>query len=358
MEDNTLFSPFHINTLEVPNRIVRSATVDNLGTVGMVSDAQLDLYGKLGRGGIGLIITGGLFPTLDGWAARGQLGAHTDEVVPSLRKLVDEVHAGDALIAAQILHGGFQCSGELSGLQPVGPSPMVNEGTGQQVRELSSDEIYAMVESYIQAARRIKEAGFDAVQLHGAHGWLLSAFFSPVTNRRTDEWGGTPEKRSRFVRRILEGIRREAGPDYPVFIKYGMKDYHPEGKTVEEGIETAKLLVAAGADAIELSEGIESGWGHHIRPDAVHPYYLEECRQARQQLTVPIVLVGGMRDVNDMQSVLDEGIADAVSLCRPFIRTPNLVNDIRTGSCTGSGCNSCNGCLKEMQNGTIRCILP
>ena len=352
-----IFTPLEINGMVLQNRFVRSATVDNLGKHGMVSEAQLELYRTLSKGEIGLLISGGVYPTVDGLAAPGQLGAHTDDVIPGLRRLVDVVHKNNGRIAAQILHGGFRCQTEVSGFQPIGPSVMFYEETGLQVRELSSDEIYELVESYVQAARRLIESGFDAVQLHGAHGWLLSAFLSPVMNKRQDEWGGSSETRSRFVRLIYEGIRKLAGPEYPVMIKLGFKDYHAGGKPLSEGIETAVMLESLGIDAIELSEGIEPKWGNHIRPDALEPYYKEECLKARQALSLPLILVGGMRKLRDMQGVIDDGIADAISLCRPFINAPDIVRRFKGGAADSSECNSCNECIELMLGGRFQCVL-
>ncbi|MBN1832424.1 MAG: NADH:flavin oxidoreductase [Deltaproteobacteria bacterium] len=354
---NKIFTPLKINRMVLPNRFVRSATVDNLGQHGRVSEAQLDLYGALSEGEIGLIISGGIYPTLDGLGATGQLGAHTDDVIPGLRRLVDAVHKNNGKIAAQILHGGFRCQTEVSGFQPIGPSAMFYEETGLQVRELSSDEIYGLVESYAQAARRLIESGFDAVQLHGAHGWLLSAFLSPVMNKREDEWGGSSEARSRFVRLIYEGIRKMAGPDYPIMIKLGFKDYHMDGKPLSEGIETALMLESLGMDAIELSEGIEPKWGHHIRPNALEPYYKEECLRARQALSLPLILVGGMRRLRDMRGIIDDGFADAVSLCRPFINAPDIVRRFKEGTAEFSECTSCNECIERMLEGRFQCTL-
>lgn len=351
------FDTITINKMELRNRFVRSATMDGLANQGIVSDAELSLYQELGKGEIGLIVSHGLFPTKEGQCSSGQISVHTDEAIPSLRKLVNIVHKNNGKIAAQILHGGWQCSTEVTGLTPVGPSATVNPRSGLQIRELSSDEIYELVELYVQAVRRIIEAGFDAIQLHSAHSWLLSAFLSPVTNRREDEWGGSPEKRSNFIRRICRGIRQLAGPDYPLLVKLGLQDYHPEGKSVSEGIATAKLLESDGVDAIEVSEGIEQEGMHHIRLDAVRPYYTQECTEARQALSIPLILVGGMRNLHDMQAVLDEGIADAVSMCRPFIMDPYLVKNFREGLTDGSGCTSCNQCLGQMRKGYLRCTL-
>ena len=352
-----LFEPININRLRLPNRFVRSATVDNLGQNGFVTEVQLQRYAALARGEVGLICSSGLFPSQDGWAAPGQPGIHRDEMIPSLQRLVRAVHENGGKIAAQLMHAGWLGNPEVSGLQVIGPSAMTNPANGLPVRELSSEEVYEHVEQYIQAGRRAVEAGFDAVQLHGAHGWLISAFLSPVTNRRQDEWGGSAEKRAAFVLRIVEGLRKIAGPDYPVFIKLGLKDYHPQGKSLAEGIETARQLEKAGVDAIEVSEGIEEQPFHHIRQDATSPYYMEECRQARPLLKVPLILVGGLRRLREMQQVLDEGVADAVSACRPFIMDPEIVKKFREKAADTSDCISCNACINEMHAGRIRCVL-
>jgi 2,4-dienoyl-CoA reductase-like NADH-dependent reductase (Old Yellow Enzyme family) len=352
-----LFDPMEIKKLRLPNRFIRSATFDNLGREGTVTDAQLKLYDVLSKGEIGLIISGGLYPTRDGMGTGGQLSAETDDAIPSLRKLVRAVHANGCRIAGQILHCGFRSHPAVTGFQPVGPSAIIDPETGNQVRGLTTEEIYEMAGAYVEAARRILEAGFDAVQLHAAHGWFLSAFLSPVMNRREDEWGGSLENRARFLRLICQGIREMAGPDFPLLLKLGLKDYHPEGKTLTEGIAVARLLENDGVDAIEVSEGIEEKWGHHIRKDALHPYYLEECRQARPHLIKPVILVGGMRQFADMQAILDDNIADAVSLCRPFIQDPHLVGRFRKGEIRDSVCDSCNACGERMIEGHFGCVL-
>jgi 2,4-dienoyl-CoA reductase-like NADH-dependent reductase (Old Yellow Enzyme family) len=354
----SLFDTLTINKMVLGNRFIRSATMDGLGDQGMVSEFELNLYRELGRGGIGLIISHGLFPTQEGKCADGQLSAHTDAAIPSLSRLVDAVHENHGKIAAQILHGGWMCRPETTGLPPVGPSAMVHPRSGLPIRELSSDEVYKLVEDYVQATRRIIEAGFDGVQLHGAHSWLLSAFLSQVTNKREDEWGGTTEKRTNLLRHICRGIRRLAGPDYPIMVKLGIKDYHPEGKSISDGIEQAKLLEVAEVDSIEVSEGLEQDFFHHIRLDAVSPYYVDECRQVKQALSIPVMLVGGIRKLSDMRAVIEEGTADAVSMCRPFIMDPYLVKNLREGAISGSRCSSCNVCSGARRKpGELSCVL-
>ena len=351
----SLFDTLTINRMEMRNRFVRSATMDSMAEQGTVSDAEIRLYQELGKGEIGLIVSHGLFPTPDGQVSPRQLSVHTDESIPSLSKLVNSIHQHNGKIAAQILHGGWQCRSEVTGLSPVGPSAIVHPRSGAQIRALSSDEIYELVELYIQATRRIIEAGFDAVQLHGAHSWFLSAFLSPVTNKRDDEWGGSGKKRSNFLRRICQGIRQLAGPDYPILVKLGLQDYYPEGKTVAEGIETARFLEEDGVDAIEVSEGLEEQSSHHIRLGALSPYYVDDCRQVREALLIPVILVGGMRGLRDMQAVIDEGVADSISMCRPFIIDPYLVKHFSEGLTNSSECVSCNECLEQMRQGQLRC---
>jgi 2,4-dienoyl-CoA reductase-like NADH-dependent reductase (Old Yellow Enzyme family) len=352
-----IFDPLMINKLVLSNRFVRSATMDSMADNGKVSDAELAMYGELAKGEIGLIVSHGLYPVKEGQASPGQLSVHNDEAVTSLSQLTRIVHTHGGKIVAQILHGGWLCRPEVTGTLPVGPSATTHPRTGQPIRELSTNEVYQLVDDFIQAAKRIIEAGFDGIQLHGAHSWLLSAFLSPATNHREDEWGGSPEKRANFVRSIGRGIRLMAGPDYPLMIKLGLKDYHPQGKNTSEGIEQARALQADGMDAIEISEGLEEDFFHHIRPDAVNPYYVAECREARKLLSVPLILVGGMRKLKDMREIIEDGVADAISMCRPFIMNPHLVKNLRQGVIDGSGCTSCNKCLGEMAQGRLRCVL-
>ena len=353
----SLFDPLKINQLEIQNRFIRSATMDSMAENGTVSDAELRMYENLGKGEIGLIMSHGLYPVQEGKASPGQLSVAKDEDILSLSRLVEKVHEGGGKIAAQILHGGWLCSPGVTGLEPVGPSEVINPRSSNQIRALTTDEVYQLVNSYVEATRRIMEAGFDGVQLHAAHSWILSAFLSPVTNKRTDEWGGTVEKRTGLVKKICEGIRAVAGPDFPLMVKLGIKDYHPEGKSVQEGILQAQILEAAGVDSIEVSEGLEEDFFHHIRPDVTAPYYLDECQVVKRRLDIPVMLVGGLRKVEDMKKVIELGIADAVSMCRPFIMDPGLVKKLKNSLADESKCTSCNQCMLKMGQGKLECVL-
>ena len=352
---SVLFKPLQINKLSIKNRFIRSATVDNLGKNMMVTDAQLNFYRELSRGEVGLIVSSGLFPSLDGWAAPGQLGIHTDEMIPSLKKMTDTVHDNGGKVVAQMMHAGWFGNPDLCGLQTVGPSETINPANNLQVRELSSDEVEEKIAEFVRAGARAAEAGFDGVQIHAAHGWLVSAFLSPVTNRRNDKWGGSALKRARFVIKITEGLRKVTGPDYPILIKLGIKEYHPEGKSADEGICSAKLFIDAGMDAIEVSEGVEEIPFNHIRPDETSPYYAKECRKAKEAVFKPIILVGGMRTLSEMETVVNTRIADAISMCRPFIMDQHIVKKFREGSSDKSLCTSCNSCIQTMLDRNLHC---
>ncbi len=350
-----IFKPLQINSLIIKNRFVRSATVDNLGENQVATEAQLNFYRELARGGVGLIISSGLFPSLDGWAAPGQLGIHTDEMIPSLKKITDTVHANGGKIAAQLMHAGWFGNPGLCGFQTVGPSETVNPANNLKVRGLSSDEVEEKIDQFVKAGARAKEAGFDGVQIHAAHGWLVSAFLSPVTNKRNDKWGGSASNRARFVIKITEGLRKATGPDYPILIKLGIREYHPEGKSAQEGINSARMFIDAGMDAIEVSEGVEEIPFNHIRPNTMIPYYADECKKAKEAISKPVILVGGMRNLSDMEKAVDEGIADAISMCRPFIMDQHIVKKFREGLSKRSLCTSCNKCIQTMQERNLHC---
>jgi 2,4-dienoyl-CoA reductase-like NADH-dependent reductase (Old Yellow Enzyme family) len=352
---SNLFKPLQINNLSIKNRFIRSATVDNLGENMVVTDAQLNFYRELSRGEVGLIVSSGLFPSLDGWAAPGQLGIHTDEMIPSLKKITNTVHANGGKVVAQLMHAGWFGNPDLCGFQTVGPSETINPANDLKARELSSDEVEEKVDEFVKAGARAAEAGFDGVQIHAAHGWLVSAFLSPVTNRRDDKWGGSALKRAKFVIKITEGLRKVTGSDYPILIKLGIKEYHPYGKSADEGISSANMFIDAGMDAIEVSEGVEETPFNHIRPGETNPYYVDECRKAKDAISKPLILVGGMRDLSEMEKVVDNGIADAISMCRPFIMDQHIVRKFREGSSGKSLCTSCNNCVPTMLERNLHC---
>ena len=357
-----LFTPGHIGTLALPNRLVRSATAERMADAdGRPRPRLKALYQELAGGGVGLIITGHMYVHPSGKAHPEMTGIHSDELIPSLAELADAVHREGSRVVVQINHGGMQCSRETVP-ETIAPSAVDAPFLTGPAREMTADEITLLIQAYGQAARRTREAGFDGVQIHGAHGYLVSQFLSPFANRRTDEWGGDLEGRMRFLRAVCQAVRAQVGPDYPVLIKLGTMDGVEGGLTPEEGVRVVAALEGMGLNALEISGGIGGGRNLNsrtgIRSEADEAYFRPLARQARPATRLPIILVGGFRSRRVMEEVLADGDADFISLCRPLICEPDLPNRLRAGSQERSSCISANRCWPEGPDEGIACKCP
>ena len=357
---NLLFTAGKIGSLEIPNRIVRSATAEKMADNDTgVPRAQLkENWVNLGKGGTGLIITGHMYVHPSGKCHPEMTPIYADEHIAPLKEIVDEVHKHGAKIAVQINHGGMQCAKDVVD-GTLAPSDIDEEFLQQPARELTVDEIHALIDAYAQAAWRVKEAGFDAVQLHGAHGYLINQFNSPYVNQRTDEWGGDLAGRTKFLRSVAGAVRNQVGPDYPVFIKLGLEDGVEDGLTKEEGAQIVAMLTDMGIDALEISGGVRSNsTAKGIKNEEKEAYFRFLAELARPATDLPIILVGGMRSKGVMEKVLDDGLADFVAMCRPLINDPNFPNLMRTGEQTKSGCISSNNCWADGLGVGIGCKCP
>jgi 2,4-dienoyl-CoA reductase-like NADH-dependent reductase (Old Yellow Enzyme family) len=226
----------------------------------------------------------------------------------------------------------------------VAPSPIALNRDRPRPRELAESEIRALIRAFADAAGRAQEAGFDAVQLHGAHGYLISSFNSPASNYRNDAWGGTPSRRVRFLEEVAAAVRDVVGDDYPLFVKLGAVDFVRDGLSEDDGVEIIGHLADMGLDAVEISGGIGPGSQRAgIRNPDQEAYFLPIARKARQVTDLPILLVGGIRSREVMERILDEGSADLISLCRPLIREPDLPHRLRNGQ-RAATCISCSQC--------------
>jgi len=350
-----LFSPGKIGTLTLPNRLVRSATAERLALPDGRPKPKLQaMYQELARGGVGLIITGHMYVHPAGRCHPEMTGIHSDELVPSLRELTEAVHQEGGRIAVQINFGGMQCDPRAVP-ETIAPSAVDAPFLKQPAREMAPDEIALMIDAYAQAARRAREAGFDAVQIHMAHGYLISQFLSPFVNRRTDEWGGDLQGRMRFLREVAGGVRAEVGQDYPVFVKLGMIDGVKGGLTIEEGAQVVAALEGMGLDAVEISGGISGdrrgkhklNVPKHIREETDEAFFRPLAQKARPATGLPIILVGGFRSRKVMEEVLAAGDADFISMSRPLICEPDLPNRLREGSQERAACVSNNHCWPE-----------
>ncbi len=358
-----LFEPRNIGKMEVKNRFVRSATAEGASDeAGRITDRIFHIYGDLAEGGVGLIITGHAYVLPDGRCTPDQIGIYSHDLVPGLRKLASEVHSGspDCRIAVQITHAGRQVlRGSVS--EPVAPSAVIDTRTGVNPREITEAEIEDCIGAFTDAAERVKLAGFDAVQIHSAHGYLISSFNSPHTNVRTDKWGGSLENRMRFLMEIYRSIRRKVGDDYPVLVKLNAADFLDGGIEIDESAKIARALAQEGIDAIEVSGSMfESYTGKgaartRIRKPEQEAYFLPYAEKIKEAVgDVPVILVGGIRSVPVMEKIMVEGKADFISLCRPLIREPDLPNRIREGK-KKANCISCNGCMSNRVD-IIRCV--
>jgi len=351
-----LFKPYKIKNLELKNRFMRSATWDGTADeTGAATDASVDIYSQLGQGGVGLIVTGFAFVTPLGQAMPGQYGVHSDEMMPGLNRLVQAAHTGGAKIALQIVHAGIgsvYLPHNNIACQAVSPMPNLE----RPHKEMSESEIEDIISGFAAAALRAKNAGFDAVQLHGAHGYLMSQFLSPVNNLRTDRWGGSAKNRRRFHIEVIRKVRQAVGPDLPLLIKFGVMDDAQGELPLSEGLETAQQMVAEGIDAIEISGGVGSSALGANESVPENPYYRERAAAVKKAVSVPVMVVAGIRSLELSQNIVDSGDADMISMCRPFIREPDLINRWQSDDRKPARCVSCRKCMAAtVKNKRLEC---
>ncbi len=383
-----LFEPGKIGNMELKNRFVRSATVESLCTDdGRITEAYVRAYERLAKGGVALIVPGNYYVDPLGRSYRRTITVERDEVVADLRKVVEVVHGHGAKIVAQLSHGGRQADPKVTGAKPVGPSPVRDKLSFVKPRQMTEEEIEKTIGDFGEGARRVQEAGFDGVQIHAAHGYLVNQFLSAYTNRRRDAWGGSIEGRMRFLTGIYEAIRSRVGPDYPILVKINAEDFVKTGVHPEECVVHCKRLEGLGIAAIEVSGGIaEKGFvtiKGDIPMDLVlqgrgrverlltrvmegslkkaaafeEAFYLPQAAIVKKNVKVPVLAVGGMRRRKKMEEVIEQGQADFISLCRPFIRQPNLVKLLERDEGDPISCTSCNRCSLEIlfHNKPMRC---
>ncbi len=353
-----------IKSLSLKNRFVRSATWEGLATgTGHAGPALIRCMTDLVDGGVGLIITGHAFVSPEGQASPGQLSVCGDDFVPDLLKMTDAVHEKGGKIVLQLAHAGLQAPEKLTGTPAGGPSVLETE-KGAVGKEMGPEEILGVVDAFGDGALRAKRAGFDGVQIHAAHGYLLSQFLSPFFNRRRDEYGGKIENRVKIVLSVLRKIRSRVGDDYPVMIKINSEDFLDGGFTADEMLLTCGMLEKEGMDAVELSGGTpSSGKRHPVRKIKKKEadkelFYLDAARAYKKRIRVPLMLVGGIRRLADATRIVEEDAADYISLCRPLIREPGLIKRWTAGETAPATCISCNKCfVPAMKGDGLKCVV-
>jgi len=356
-----LFETTRINGMHLDNRFVRSATYEGLAAEdGAVTPALIGKMSELAKGGVGLIISSHAYVSEEGQAGPWQLGAYKDALVPGLKDMADAVHAAGGKIVLQLAHAGYHAFTQATGRPAVAPSEPGMSKTPRHV--LTPDEIQQIRDKFVNAARMAQNAGFDGVQIHAAHGYLLSQFLSPHYNRRTDQYGGGIENRVRAAAEILLAIRREVGASYPVLVKINCRDFCDSGLELPDSLKASEILVENSIDAIELSGGLlvndkltPSRKGIHSEKEEA--YFETEAKAFKTKIGVPLILVGGNRSYPVADRIISEGTADYISMARPLIREPGLINRWRSGDLKRSACVSDNQCFKGIQAGMgVYCV--
>ena len=357
---NVLFQPAPIKKIQLKNRFIRSATYDGSAKLsGHVSERQIGLVTALAKGGVGLIIHAITYVHPSGQISPYMNSLAADEFIPGLKKLTEAAHKHGAKIAIQLFHGGREARYVKTKNQlPLAPSVIADDPYYKgNYREITKSEIEAVIEAFGEAAGRARQAGFDAVQLHGAHGYLPSEFLSPFTNRRQDEWGGNLENRLRLHREIYFAMRRNVGDDYPLLIKLGVEDGFAEGLALCEGMQASKMLAETGFDALEISSGVRgnkySGTEYRtkINKPGKEAYFRLWSREIKAQVDIPVIAVGGFRTFGIMEEIVQNKEADFIALCRPLISEPALISQWEKDPEKKSRCISCNKCLETVHKG-------
>jgi 2,4-dienoyl-CoA reductase-like NADH-dependent reductase (Old Yellow Enzyme family) len=362
-----LFENSSMGSTELKNRAVRSATWSGIGDErGFVTERAELIYGPLAEGGVGLIITGYQYVMTNGPQLPYMVGNYSDELLDGLTRLAQIAHDGGAKIVPQIVHTGAQANPKLfsPGDEVWAPSPITDPKTGKVSPELGNREISLLIEAYAAAAERSQRAGFDGVQLHGAHGYGINQFLSAAWNKRGDSYGGSLKKRYRFLAEVLEAVKSAVGDDFPVLIKLNAHDFLEGGLVPEESVQIGRWLSEDGIAAIEVSGGSGASPAElgpvrkAILKEEQEAYFADMAALFKSSVNVPIISVGGIRSLKTVDDMLADGKADFVSLARPLIREPYLINRWKSGDAAPATCISCNGCFETGVKGQgISCKL-
>ncbi|MGE5561582.1 MAG: tRNA-dihydrouridine synthase [Chloroflexota bacterium] len=327
-----LFSSLQIGSLTVRNRIVMppmatalegpgGAAADN----GLPSDATVAYYAERSANGVGLMIVEHTYVAKRGKAHKGQFGLDTDDAVPAFHRLAAAIKQGGAVAAIQLNHSGATANPDVTGGEPLGPSDVPTPRSERKPRALTVDEIHEIQRAFAAAARRAQQAGFDAVEVHSAHGYLGSQFLSPLTNHRTDEYGGSLENRARFTVETVQRVREAVGSNYPVLVRLGCVDGIAGGFDPDQAAVVARMLQDAGVVMIDVSGGFGGS-----RPAGAAPgYFVPAARTVKKNVTIPVMVTGGITEAQFAERVLQDGDADLIGIGRALLRNPRWVIEAR-----------------------------
>lgn len=386
--DSPIFTPVQIGPVTLRNRVIRSAAFENMAYGNSPSQELKDYHVAVSRGGVGMTTLAYASVSRSGLSFDGQLWMR-EEIVPQLKEITDAIHAQGAKASVQLGHCGNMTHRATCACTPVGASGGINLYSPTIVRRLREDEIENLAEDFARAVNLARQAGFDCVEIHAGHGYLISQFLSPYTNHRRDRFGGSLENRMRFMQMVIRRVMEAAGQDMGVLVKMNMHDGFKGGMQRQECLEVARELERLGVHALVLSAGFVSKapmevmrgampirtlahymdmrhfwwlkamlhlFGRMMIPTVPYKdaYFLEDARQFRQAVSLPLVYVGGMVSRESIETVLGEGF-EAVQMARALIRDTDFVNKLRSGEASCSLCRHSNYCIGRMYTLQMRC---
>ena len=388
MIESPIFTPVKIGPVTLRNRVIRSAAFENMAYGNRPSQDLYDYHTAVARGGVGMTTLAYASVSRSGLSFDGQLWMR-EEIVPELRRITDAVHAEGAKVSIQLGHCGNMTHRSTCGCTPVGASSGFNLYSPTFVRGLRKDEIYALVEDFGKSVNLAREAGFDCVEIHAGHGYLISQFLSPYTNHRRDEFGGSLDNRMRFMRLVMTKVLQEARDDMAVVVKMNMHDGFRRGMQTPECLEVAKELERLGVHALVLSAGFVSKapmevmrgamplrtlthymdmkkfwWlkagiglaGRLMIPTVPYSegYFLEEAKKFRAAVNLPLIYVGGLISRSKMEEVLAAGF-QGLQMARALVHDTDFVNKLHRGELECSGCRHSNYCIGRMYTLEMKC---
>ncbi len=375
-----------IDGLNLKNRIIRAGCFEGMCQEGQVTDQLIEHHRRVAEGGVAITTVAYCSVSQDGLTFENELWMR-EEIIPDLKRLTDAVHKEGAAASIQLGHSGFFTSKNVIGKRPFGASPKLCVFTLSYCREMTETDISEKIKAFVDAASLAKKAGFDAIEIHAGHGYLLSQFLSPWTNKRKDTYGGSLENRLRFPVEVIQQVRKSVGKDFPILVKMNQRDGMPEGIEIEDAIQIARAFEQAGASALIPSAGFTSKvpflmlrgnlpvkemsnnqteilkriglklFGRFMVPE--HPYeslfLMEGAKKIKAAVDIPVIYIGGADSLDGINEVLDAGF-DFIQIGRATIQDPDFVKKLASGEIQNSDCDHCNRCVAAMDAGGVYCV--
>jgi 2,4-dienoyl-CoA reductase-like NADH-dependent reductase (Old Yellow Enzyme family)/thioredoxin reductase len=357
-----IFEPIKIGEMELKNRLTTAAMdVSYCDSEGTVTDRYLSYIEARVKGGWGLIISEATAVSKQGIGYSGSSVMYDDKFIEGQKKVAEMVHSYGGKMVVQLIHAGRQTMSAVTGCQIVAPSAIKDPTMPEVPHDLTIDEIQGITKDFVDAAIRVQKAGFDGIEIHGAHGYLIQQFMSPYSNRRSDSYGGSLVNRTKFAVEITEEVRKAVGPEFPIIFRISAEEYVPGGLTIAETKAIAKIIEAAGADAIHVSVGNYTS-GCYISPGAgmKKAYQAEFAKEIKSVVSIPVITAGRQTDPFIAEATLESGQADLIAMARASLADPEFPNKVKEGRLEDIiYCIGClQGCLGRLTNGLeVQCLV-